>query len=383
MSTLSQLLPAETFWRQELKGFGAPTPLVVDRVNSREHGQNSSHAKAEVKLSRAMTLGLKSLIQDHELTLNTLIKGAWALLLSRYSSEEDIVFGVTTVCHQSTMAEVSTEKHLINALPVRVRISPNQLLLSWLKQLQAQWATLQEYRHTSLAQVQEWSDISPNTALFESLLVLEDYQINSVRKNQGFQSLAQASLPLIISGHDGPELILNIKYNSQRFDPGAITRMLGHLQTLLAGMAANSNQRLLDLPLLTGAEQDQLVEWNNTQQDYPQDLSIHQLFEAQVEKTPDAVAVTFADQQLTYRQLNCRANQLAHYLQALGVGPDVLVGICAKRSLEMVVGLLGILKAGGAYVPLDSAYPQERLIHVARFPSASATHSTAVGNWTT
>ncbi|MBI4524484.1 MAG: amino acid adenylation domain-containing protein [Deltaproteobacteria bacterium] len=138
--------------------------------------------------------------------------------------------------------------------------------------------------------------------------------------------------------------------------------MLGHFHTLLKGIVANPEQRLSDLPLLTEPERHQLlVEWNDTDRDYPRDKCIHQLFESQVERTPEAVAVVFEDQQLTYKELNRRANQLAHYLRKLGVGPEVLVGICLDRSLEMVVGLLGILKAGGAYVPLDPEYPKERL----------------------
>jgi len=130
----------------------------------------------------------------------------------------------------------------------------------------------------------------------------------------------------------------------------------------LEGIVANPNESVSELPVITEAEKHQLlVEWNDTQRDYPKDKCIHQLFETQVEKSPDAVAVTFEDQRLTYRELNARTNQLAHYLQELGVGPEVLVGICMERSLEMMIALLGILKAGGAYVPLDPEYPQERL----------------------
>jgi amino acid adenylation domain-containing protein len=148
--------------------------------------------------------------------------------------------------------------------------------------------------------------------------------------------------------------------------------MLGNFQTLLEGIVANPQQRLSDLPLLTAAEQHQLlVEWNNTTKEYPQDKCIHQLFEAQVEQAPNAVAVVFEGEQLTYRELNARANQLANYLQVLGVGPEVLVGICVERSLEMLVGLLGILKAGGAYVPLDPAYPLERLAFMLEDASVS------------
>jgi amino acid adenylation domain-containing protein len=138
--------------------------------------------------------------------------------------------------------------------------------------------------------------------------------------------------------------------------------MLTHFQTLLEGVVANPDQHLAKLPLLTEAERQQLlVEWNKTQANYPSEVCLHQLFEAQVERTPDAIAVVFEDKQLTYRELNQRANQLANYLQKLGVEPEVLVGICVERSVEMIVGLLGILKAGGAYVALDPTYPQERL----------------------
>ena len=130
---------------------------------------------------------------------------------------------------------------------------------------------------------------------------------------------------------------------------------------------ANPNEGLSEIPLLTDAEKHQLlVEWNDTRIDYPSDKCIYELFETQVAKTPDAIAVVFANQQLTYRELNSRANQLAHYLRKLGVGPETLVGICMERSIEMIVGLLGILKAGGAYVPLDSTYPKSDSFHARR-----------------
>ena len=141
--------------------------------------------------------------------------------------------------------------------------------------------------------------------------------------------------------------------------------MAGHFLTLLEGIAANPERRIEELPLLEEKERHQLlVEWNDTRSNYPSDRCIHQLFEAQVERTPDAIAVVFEDKELTYRELNKRANQVAHYLQKLGVKPEVLVGICTERSLSMVVGILGILKAGGAYIPLAPDYPQERLAYM-------------------
>jgi len=148
---------------------------------------------------------------------------------------------------------------------------------------------------------------------------------------------------------------------SKRLGGDAYARMLGHLQTLLQGMTANPERKLSELPLLSAAERQQLlVQWNDTQADYPKNSSIHELFAAQTERTPDAVAAICENEQLTYRQLNAKANQIAHYLQSLGVKPEVLVGICLERSLSVLVAILGILKVGAAYVPLDPAYPQER-----------------------
>ncbi|MEA5624654.1 non-ribosomal peptide synthetase, partial [Nostoc sp. UHCC 0251] len=204
--------------------------------------------------------------------------------------------------------------------------------------------------------------------LFQVMFVLQNAPISEVElvdltiSSLQLQSTT-AKFDLTLSIHNyAAELVSTWEYNTDLFDAATIERMAGHFVTLLEGIVANPEERISQLPLLTEVEQHQLlIEWNSTQVDYPVDKCIHQLFEEQVAHTPDAVAVVFEDQQLTYQQLNCRANQLAYYLQSLGVKPDTLVGICVERSLEMVVGLLGILKAGGAYLPLDPDYPAQRL----------------------
>ena len=154
-----------------------------------------------------------------------------------------------------------------------------------------------------------------------------------------------------------------VVYNTDLFDDATIARLIGHYETLLESIVADPDQRISDVQILTDAERQQLLlDWNDTSSQYPRDRCVHELFEQQVEQNPDAVAVVYEDEQLTYRELNTRANQLAHYLKSFGVGPEVLVGICLERSLlEMIIAVLGILKAGGAYVPLDPEYPQERL----------------------
>ena len=189
-------------------------------------------------------------------------------------------------------------------------------------------------------------------------LKLEGLTVQPIRTAS---EVAKFDLTLTLSEKNGT-LGGSLNYNTDLFDASTIERMLGHFRNLLEGIVANPEQRIGELCLLSETEKHQLlVEWNDTKKDYPTNKCIHELFEEQVERTPDAIAVVFEEQRLTYRELNDRSNQLAHYLRKLGVGPDVLIGICLQRSLEMVIALLGVLKAGGAYVPLDPSYPKERL----------------------
>jgi amino acid adenylation domain-containing protein/non-ribosomal peptide synthase protein (TIGR01720 family) len=364
---------AEVFWRQTLKGFIAPTPLTVDRASTTLLNQHQRYSEQSIQLTVQLTEELKSFARQHQLTLSTLVQGAWAILLSRYSGEADVVFGVTVSGRSVAIKGVeSIVGLLINTLPMRVIVSTDDELIPWLYEIQNQLQQMNQYEYSPLVQIQQWSEVPQGVPLFESLVVFENYpasdatcepnlnlQISDVR------SLERTNYPLTVVAEPGTQLSLHLKYDCQRFDDATIARMAGHFQTLLEGIVANPQQQVSQLPLLTLRERHQLlVEWNNTTKEYPQDKCIHQLFEEQVELTPEAVAVVFEDKQLTYLQLNQRANKIAHHLKTLGVGPEVLVGLCVERSLEMIVGLLGILKAGGAYVPLDPAYPKDRLSHM-------------------
>lgn len=363
------LSQAEAFWRHTLQGVTAPTPLTNLEVHSLSP-QPEKYVEQSLKLSPATTTTLKSWAKQHQLTLNTIVQGAWALLLSRYSGEDEVVYGVTVSGRPVDLAAAESMVGIfINTLPLRVKLDAEMLLLLWLEQLQRQLLEIRQYEYTPLVKIQGWSEIPRGLPLFESILVFENYPVDRAlsdwQKNLEIETLCavdHTNYPLTISVIPGSELEIRIAGDRSRFDTATITRMLGHFQTLLEGMAANP-VRLHELPILTAAENQLLVEWNQTQLEIPQQC-IHQLFEAQVEKTPDAVAVVFAEQSLTYQQLNQRANQLARYLQKLGVGAEVPVCICVNRSIEMLVGLLGILKAGGAYVPLDPTYPLERLEYI-------------------
>ena len=373
------LSEAESFWRQRLQGFTAPTPMPIERDFGSAAGEESDREQ-QILLSVATTAALRSLARQQQLTLNTLVQGAWGLLLSRYSGEEDVIFGTVVSGRPPDLAGVESMVGLfVNTQPARVKIRPKDSLLSWLKQLQDRQIEARQYEYSPLVEVQRWSEVPRGLPLFDTLVVFENYPLESSlqKRVQNLEiesviSFEKTNYALTLTVVPGEELALKISYNSNRFEDAAIARMLGHLQVLLEGIAANPHQPLKNLPLLTPAEKQQtLVEWNGTKAEYPQDRCIHQLFEQQAERTPDAVAVVFEDQKLTYRELNERANQLAHYLQQLGVKSEVLVGICVERSLLTIVGILGILKAGGAYVPLDPANPIERTAFILQDASVS------------
>lgn len=357
---------SENYFRQLLKGFTAPTPLLVSTPDS----NNDGFGQQEIRLSKKITSMLQSLAQDNQLTLNTFIQGAWAMLLSRYSGESDVVFGSTRACRYSSVADAqSMVGLLINTLPVRVTVTSTQPFLPWLKELRSNWVALRDYEHTPLVNIQGWSDIERGTSLFNSILMFENQELNSALdslgnkwKNLNFSLEEQTNFPLTLLAYGSQELLLKLKYARSSFDDAKITRMLGHLETLLSSMAVEPWQCLGELPLLTASERYQmLTSWNSTEANYQKQLCIHQLFEAQVELTPDALAVVFGNEQLTYWELNSKANQLAHHLKQLGVKPGVLVGVYLERSLEMIPAVLGILKAGGAYVPLEPSFPSSRI----------------------
>ncbi|CCI07344.1 Nonribosomal peptide synthetase [Microcystis aeruginosa PCC 7941] len=360
--------PAEEFWQQKLQGFTAPTPLVIERsANSKN---SNVYKKQQIQFSTSTTAACQSFVRQNRLTLNNLVQATWGLLLSRYSQEIDVVFGATVSGRETSIAGIEAMVGLfINTLPMRIKVAPDTPALTLLKDLQAQLVESNQYSYSSLAEIQTWSEIPRAASLFDSIVVFENYPVDAtaVLGNDSFcleniQVSQQTNYPLTLIALPGDQLQVRISYDTNRFDDGTITRLLGHFQTLLEGIVANPEAQVSQLPLLTEFEKSQLlIDGHNPQVDYPVTKCLHQLFEEQVKRTPDAVAVLCSGEQLTYNELNCRANQLAHYLQSLGVKPDQLVGICLERSLEMIVGLLGILKAGGAYLPLDPEYPSERL----------------------
>ena len=363
----------EAFWRETLKGFTAPTPLIVDHAPAPSQISRAPKGTQEVLLSAQITLALRELAQHNQFTLNTIVQGAWALLLNRYSGVEDVAFGVIRSNRRSTIEGAETMIGLfVSTLPLRVQVNPESALIPWLKEVRLQWMAMRGHEHTPLANVHAWSDVPAGSPLFQTTVMFENYDLDTLLRKQGgawsnrqFRLFSQTNYPLDLAAFDGTELRLRIDFDRSRIDDAAARRMIGHLQTLLGGMVNRPQAKLGELPLLTEAERHQLlVEWNDTATDYPANTLLHELFEEQAQRTPDEVEVISESQNLTNGELEARANQLAHFLQKHGVGPDTLVAICVERSLEMVVGMLGILKAGGAYVPLDPDLPPRRIAYI-------------------
>ena len=356
------------YWQQQLKE--APDLLQLPTDRPRPAEQTFQGAYRTVPLSAPLTQALNRLSQDQGVTLFMTLVTAFNILLWRYTRQEDICIG-TPIANRNRSELEDLIGFFVNTLVLRTQLSGNpsfQTLLAQVKEV-----ALSAYAHQDIPFEQLVEELRPTRSLSYSPL----FQVMFVLQNTATQSwdlpgLTVSQPPLntdtakfdltLLMCHEGDILVCEWEYNTDLFDAATIDRMASNFQVLLEGIVTNPDQLISELPLLTEAERHQLlVEWTDTKRDYPKDKCIHQLFEAQVERTPDAVAVGFEDQRLTYRDLNERANQLAHHLQQLGVGTADLVGICTHRSIEMIVGLLGILKAGGAYVPLDPTYPTERL----------------------
>ncbi|HKV10346.1 MAG TPA: amino acid adenylation domain-containing protein, partial [Thermoanaerobaculia bacterium] len=358
---------AEEFWRRELAGLEGPTPLPADRGP----GAASEVRQDRLQLSAETTAALKALGRSSRLTLNTLLQGAWALLLARTSGNPEVVFGATVSGRPAELPGIESMVGLfINSLPVRVAVPPQARLLDWLGTLQERQTAARQHEHVPLVDIQGWSPVPRGTPLFESLVVFENYPAEEALSAGGGPGLAVDDVgsheithyPLVLVVLPGRQLTLSLFWDRSRFSADQIHRLHVELATICEAMARRPEATLAGIDPLPEWERHQLlVEWNDTAARYPELLGLHELVEVQATCTPDAPALVFGERRLTYRQLNARAGALARRLRDLGCGPDVAVGVLLERSIEMVVALLGILKAGGAYLAIDPEHPSERI----------------------
>ncbi|HEX2326854.1 MAG TPA: condensation domain-containing protein, partial [Chloroflexota bacterium] len=367
------LSQAEAYWRAALAGITAATPLPLSAFPApggpAPEGPAPAPGERQVELSAVATAALGDLSRRHQVTLSTVVQGAWALLLGRHCGLADVVFGLTVSGRPADLQGVESMVGMfINTLPVRVRVDPGEPLVPWLRRLQAQQAELRQFEYTPLVRLHGWTGLPPRAPLFESIVVFENYPVGgALQEGSSLEvsasgAVEQTNYPLSLVAGPGERLALKLLYDPARYAPQTAERLLGHLRTLLEGMAAAQEGRLGDLPLLPPAERRQVVvDWNATASLYPRDATVHQLVAAQAARAPQAVAVVDGGATLTYGDLEAQANRLAQHLLALGIDPEDRVGVCLGRSAGAVVALLAVLKAGAVYVPLDPAYPPARL----------------------
>jgi amino acid adenylation domain-containing protein len=356
------------YWKKQL--LGAPELLELPADRPRPTVQSYNGAIIRGQLPATLAKALHELSRTEGTTMFMTLLAAFQTLLHRYTGSQDILVGTPVSGRQYTEIE-GLIGFFVNTLVMRGNLSGNpsfRILLGRTRDV-----ALEAYAHQNLPFEKLVQQLHPQRnmshapvfqVLFglqnepETPLELTGLDLTPIALHTG---TSKFDLSVFVKEHSGA-LELIVEFSTDLFEVGTVRRLLGHYQTLLEGIISNPDENPSRLPLMTESQRHEiLVEWNRTETKYPKDRCLHELIEEQVLRTPEAVAVVFEGQKLTYRELNARATTLARHLQRQGVGPDVLVGICADRSLEMVVGLMGILKAGGAYVPLDPQYPKDRL----------------------
>jgi amino acid adenylation domain-containing protein/non-ribosomal peptide synthase protein (TIGR01720 family) len=357
-----------SYWRQQLAGAPAVLELPTDRP--RPAVQSGRGARHCLQLPEPLCAALSAFSARERVTLFMTLLAAFTTLLHRYTGQVDLVVGSPTA-NRTRMEIEGLIGFFVNSLALRTDLTGDPTFRELLGRVRA--VCLDAYTHQDLPFEKLVEELQPernmsHSPLFQVMFVLQNTP-SSAMELPGLTlsplemdpGTAKFDLTLAVQTRESG-LQAMLEYSTDLFEPATAARMLEHWQTLLAGIVADPDQCLSRLPLLTSSERHRLlVEWNDTRVDYPLDRCLHHWVDAQAARTPDAPAVRFEGRELTYRELNARANRLAHYLRRLGAGPETRVAICAERSLELVIGLLGTLKAGAAYVPLDPDYPPERL----------------------
>ena len=357
----------ERHWRAQLRRVEGPTWLA--NALPKPSGAQSGHGmhRAEVDAPR-MRRWLAS-AQRERITLNTLVQAAWALLLARHTGQHTVSFGATVAGRPVDLPGAQQMLGLfINTLPVIATLQPQQRVGDWLRALQAQNLAMQAHEHTPLYDIQRWAGQGGQN-LFDSLVVFENYPLDQALRQEAPGGLRfgevynreETNYPMTLSVHQGDTLVLSYSHARAQFDAALVQTLAGRMEKLIEALANAPEARVGDVGLWRG-EPPHGAE--ASPQPFDGEEPIHCWIERQAKARPDATALVFGDDALSYAELDTRANRLAHRLAALGVKPEVKVGIAVERSIEMVVGLLGILKAGGAYVPLDPAYPADRLAYM-------------------
>jgi amino acid adenylation domain-containing protein len=360
---------AETFWKKELSGFAAPSH-IKGLVGGKETAESVGSQEGIKFFPEDFTVKLTEFARKNQVTLSTLMQAAWALVISAYSGERDVIYGGTVSGRPPDLPDVEKIVGLfINTLPVRVRLDAKENISTWLKSIQSKHIEREQYSYSSLADIQQWSELPVNTKLFDNILVFENYpsdpslvDTSSLVKVLHISAFEKTNYPLAILVAPGKRLKLTVAYDENVYKDDFAEGILSALEGALNSMISDKSERVGDISLLTPEKEREIIEnLNNTSCDLPKQNSVKEFFESLTAGYSSETALEFGKQSMSYRELNERANQLANYLVSLGVNEDSFVGISVERSFEMIISLLAIFKAGAAYLPLDKLYPAERI----------------------
>jgi len=358
---------ARRYWRERLAGVPETTGYVVDRIR-RAGAAGDAVARESAVSTPELTAKIQEFARAHEVTVSTLAACAWGLLLSRYSGRPEVVFGVTRAGRRSPPGAANMVGLLINTLPFRIAADPDAPALPWVKQVREQTIAMRAYEHTPLGKMRDWGILPQGTAPFDSLFVYEhERPADAMRKAGGnwrhrtLTRVQRTDSPLTLAAYGEPLLALDLIYDTRLYCRETVAAMAGHLEALLASFVEQPHARLGELNMLNARERRWLVEGGRTAAMDPAELCVHQLFEREAERCPEAVALEEAARRLSFDELNRQSNQLAGLLSERGAAPEDFVGICMDRSPEAVAAVLAVLKSGAAFVLLSPEFPAGRL----------------------
>ena len=363
---------AEEHWRRALAGFEPPTPLPFDGTGG-EGVSDWMSFDVERRLAPEAVLQVQAMARHYQITPNTLLQGLWGLLLGRWGAVDDVVYGVIVSGRPFELEGVERMAGLfINGLPLRLRLDPMAELIPWLQRLQTEQVEQRELEYSPLEQILVWSGMPRTVPLYESLFVYENYPSDPLGiSKEGNLAVREASLRevgnfalTLYASQRGDRMSLRLACHWDRFSTESAARLVAGLEALILAVLEQPETRLGDLPLLRPSEQRELIAAAAGPVAGPANLPVHRRFQEQAARTPDAAAIVSAGSVLTYADLDRASRRLASRLHGMGIGPESIVGLCAERSPEMVVGMLAIAEAGGAYLPLDPAYPADRLAYM-------------------
>lgn len=369
------------YWEDYLKNY--ESKAILEPSHSKNDSIEKEISVYTLDFPTQLINDVYNFTKSNDITLAALMYSAWGILLFQYCNEKDVAFGTTVSVRPDEISGISSIVGLcINTIPLRVMADANDVVLDVIKKINSSLLERKQYESTSLTDIIAYNGVSRDEELFQSIFVIENYPLNSsmfnednVLKVEKYAHFGKTNYDItVIAKTFDKNVSLEFQYNSLLFDKSIMGKMVKcyekkiieklaeHFENIIGEIVKNPKKSIDDLEILTEEEKRKLlIEFNSTKAEYPKNKIIHELFEEQVEKTPDNIAVVYKDKELTYKELNGKANQLARVLREKGVGADKIVGIMLERSIEMIVGILGILKAGGAYLPIDPNYPESRI----------------------